>query len=187
MPIPGTGITLNTPGAIDAWIAERKKKWPCAARVEEKLKSRAEAIERGELVPENSRKRKRNDEGINFQRQSSRGWGTTYDVPPGSFPPGYGRARGRGRGRGRGIARSVSIPGPALTPGPRSAIPPSQSLVEHDSSSTSASDEESSNSDIDPIKDAISSKPPASEDAQLVSRYDSGATVEGLDVSDIFK
>ena len=199
MPIPGTGITLNTPEAIDAWIAERKKKWPSAARVEEKSKSRAEAIERGELVPEDSRKRKRNNEGTNSQRQSHHGWGTTYDVARGSFSRGYGLPRGRGRGRGGGrgrgrgrgiITQSVSIPGPtipgpALTPGSRSANPSSRPLVEHDSSS--ASDKESSNSDMDPIKDAISSKPLVSEDVQMVASYDFGTTVEELDVSDVLK
>ena len=193
MPIPGTGITLNTPEAIDAWIAERKKKWPSAARVEEKLQSRAEAIERGELVPEDSRKRKRNNEGTSYQRQSHHGWGTTYDVARGSFSRGYGRPRGRGRGRGRGrviTAQSVSIsgptmPGPTLTPGSRSASPSSRPLVEHDSSS--ASDKESSNSDMDPIKDAISSKPLVLEDVAMASCYDFGATVEELDVSDVLK
>jgi len=182
MPIPGTGITLKTPEAIDAWIAERRKKWPSAARVEEKLKSRAEAIERGELVPENGRKRKRNDEGTNSQRQRYQRWGTTCDVARGSLSRGYGRGRGRGRGRGI-ITQSVSTPGPTLTSESRSAIPSSQLLMDP----SSASDTESSNSDIDPIKDAVSSKPPISEYVQLVSRSDSDATVEELDVSDILK
>ena len=181
MPIPGTGITLNTPEVIDAWIAERKKKWPSAARVEEKLKNQAEAIERGELVPENSRKRKRGDERMHSQRQSSRGWGTTY--ARGSFSRGHGRARGRGRGRGRGvIAQSVAILGPTLTPESRHANPLSRPLVEHDSTDT-----ESSNSDMDPIKDTISSKLPVSEDVQLVSSNDSDITAEELDVSDVLK
>ena len=186
MPIPGTGITLNTPEAIDAWITERKKKWPSAARVEEKSKNRAEAIGRGELVPEYSRKRKRNDEGMSSQQQSFRGRGRTYDVARGSFSRGYGQARARGRGRGRGrgfIVQPVSIPGPTLTPGSRSADPPSRPVVEHDSSSTS--DEESSNSDMDPIQDAISSKPLVSEEVALVSCRASDTTVEDLNVSDI--
>ena len=34
--IPGTGISLNTPEAIEAWIAERKKNWPTASRIAEK-------------------------------------------------------------------------------------------------------------------------------------------------------
>jgi Nuclear fragile X mental retardation-interacting protein 1 (NUFIP1) len=173
---------LNTLEAIDAWIAERKKKWPSAARVEEKAKNLAEAIERGELVHENSRKRKRSNKDI--QRQSSHGWGTTHDIARGSFPSGYGRARGRGRGRGI-IAQSVSTPGPTLTPGPRPTEPPFRPLVEHDSSS--ASDEESSNSDMDPIKDAISSKPLVSEEVQLASSHGFDTTMEELDVSGVFK
>lgn len=39
MPIPGTGITLDTPEAIDAWIAERKKRWPSTQRVQERARS----------------------------------------------------------------------------------------------------------------------------------------------------
>ena len=38
MTIPGTGISLNTPDAIEAWIAERKKNWPTAERVAEKVR-----------------------------------------------------------------------------------------------------------------------------------------------------
>jgi len=175
---------LNTPEVIDAWITERKKKWPSAARVEEGVRNRAEAIGRGELVPEYSRKRKRNDEGMNSQQQSFRGRGRTYGVARGSFPRGYGRARARGRGGGRGfIVQPVSIPGPTLTPGSRSADPPSRPVVEQDSSS--ASDEESSNSDMDPIQDAISSKPLVSEEVALVSCRASDTTVEELNVSDI--
>lgn len=37
MTIQGTGISLNTPDAIAAWIAERKKNWPTAERVAEKV------------------------------------------------------------------------------------------------------------------------------------------------------
>jgi hypothetical protein len=185
MPIPGTGITLNTPEAIDAWIAERKKKWPSAARVEEKMKNRAEAIERGELAPDTSRKRKRSDGDMHPQRQNSRGRGATYHVARGPFPRGYGRARGQGRGRGI-ITEPVSIPGLILTPESRSADPSTQPSVGHDSNSTS--DEERSNSDMDPIKDAISSKPPIPEEVQLSSRHDFGTTtVTELDVSGVFK
>lgn len=181
MPILGTGITLNTPESIDAWIAERKKKWPSTSRIEEKLKNRAEAIERGELIPENSRKRKRNDEGMSLHRGRSRGRGTTHGTARGSFPRGYGQVRGRGRGRGT-IILSASAPGPTFIPGSRSAGLPSP-LVKHDSSS--ASDTESPNSDMDPVKDAISSKLPVSEDVQLASCGDSDVSVEELDVSDV--
>ena len=185
MPIPGTGITLTTPEAIDAWIAERRKKWPSAARVEEKLKTQTEAIERGELIPENSRKRKRNDEGSYPQRRSSRGRGTAY-AARGYIGQGRGRGRGRGRGGGRGdIAQSVAIPGPTLAPGSRPANPLPRPLVGHDPSS--ASDTESSNSDMDPIEDAISSKPPIPENVQLVSCDGSDITVGELDVSDTLK
>jgi len=52
--------------------------------------------------------------------------------------------------------------------------------VKYDSSS--GSDEESSNSDMDPVKDAISSKLRLSEEVQMVSRHDSPPTEEKLDV-----
>jgi len=37
VPIPGTGITLDTPEAVDAWIAERKKRYPTSQRVTDRV------------------------------------------------------------------------------------------------------------------------------------------------------
>lgn len=54
VPIQGTSITLDTPEAIDTWLAERKKRWPTAQRVEEKKKKMEEAIVRGQLPLVNS-------------------------------------------------------------------------------------------------------------------------------------
>ncbi|KAJ3514369.1 hypothetical protein NLJ89_g2418 [Agrocybe chaxingu] len=49
IPILGTNIVLDTPEVIDAWIAERKKRFPTAAYVEDKKRKREEAIARGQL------------------------------------------------------------------------------------------------------------------------------------------
>ncbi len=40
--VPGTGITLQTPEEIAAWIEERKTRWPTQSRVEESLKQKDE-------------------------------------------------------------------------------------------------------------------------------------------------
>ncbi|KAF9270308.1 hypothetical protein L218DRAFT_1071760 [Marasmius fiardii PR-910] len=52
IPIQGTNITLDTPDAIDAWIAERKKRWPTANLIQEKKRKLEEAATRGELFVE---------------------------------------------------------------------------------------------------------------------------------------
>ncbi|KAJ6575206.1 nuclear fragile X mental retardation-interacting protein 1-domain-containing protein [Mycena capillaripes] len=99
IPIQGTTIVLESPEEIDAWVAERKRRWPSAPRVEEKKRKMEEAVARGQLSLEDSglagRKRRRIDEG-NADRGRGRG---------------AARARGRGRGvdagwrgRGRGMA-----------------------------------------------------------------------------------
>ena len=49
MPIHGTNVVLDTPEVIDAWIAERKKRFPSSARVEEKKRKIGEAVARGQL------------------------------------------------------------------------------------------------------------------------------------------
>ena len=44
IPIQGTTIILDDPDVLDAWIAERKRRWPSANLVEEKKRKREEAI-----------------------------------------------------------------------------------------------------------------------------------------------
>ncbi|KAG8879737.1 hypothetical protein FRB97_001483 [Tulasnella sp. 331] len=84
--IQGTTLVLDTPEAIQAWIAERKKRYPSAKRVEEKERALQEAKDRGQILPnEGQRKRKPFSEEGNSGRGSGRG-----------------RGRGRGRGGGRG-------------------------------------------------------------------------------------
>jgi Nuclear fragile X mental retardation-interacting protein 1 (NUFIP1). len=45
---------LDTPEVLEAWITERKNRWPSTIRVEEKRKKLAEAIGRGQLCMVNS-------------------------------------------------------------------------------------------------------------------------------------
>jgi hypothetical protein len=59
MPVTGTNIFLDSDAAIDAWIEERRKRWPSAQRVEEKQVRRQEALNRGEIVMEELRARPR--------------------------------------------------------------------------------------------------------------------------------
>ncbi|KAF9460814.1 hypothetical protein BDZ94DRAFT_1265215 [Collybia nuda] len=63
IPIQGTTLILDSPTAVEAWISERKKRWPTSSRVDEKKRKMEEAIARGQLsVGENSlRKRRRVD------------------------------------------------------------------------------------------------------------------------------
>ncbi|KAF5377431.1 hypothetical protein D9615_005326 [Tricholomella constricta] len=91
--IQGTNLNLDKPEDLEAWLAERKRRWPTAPRVEEKKRKIEEAIARGQLSDNlgfNGNKRRRTDEGDDAR---------------------YGdRSRGRGRGRGnssRGRARAT--------------------------------------------------------------------------------
>lgn len=99
IPIQGTSVLLDTPEALDAWIAERRKRFPTADRVQEKKRKMEEAVARGQLAPEDmglaGRKKRRHDH-----------------TPDGSFvqPDDRGkRGRGRGRGRGMGPGREAYV------------------------------------------------------------------------------
>ncbi|KAJ7293662.1 hypothetical protein C8J57DRAFT_34228 [Mycena rebaudengoi] len=95
IPIQGTTVILDSPEVLEAWIAERKRRWPSAGRVEEKKRKMEEALASGQLSLEDSglgRKRRRMDEdGSRDETHRGRGRG--------------GRGRGAERGRGRGTAR----------------------------------------------------------------------------------
>ncbi|KAF7347760.1 NUFIP1 domain-containing protein [Mycena venus] len=54
IPIQGTTVILDSPEQVEAWIAERKKRWPSAPRVEEKKRKMEEAVARGQLSLEDS-------------------------------------------------------------------------------------------------------------------------------------
>jgi hypothetical protein len=101
-------VRLDTPEEIEAWIAERKRRWPTAARVAEKKRKLEEAIANGGLQPEylaltgNKRFRPHNspsDAGPMRTRQGRGG---------GNFVRGRGRG-GRGAG-GRNRRHEISEP-----------------------------------------------------------------------------
>jgi hypothetical protein len=50
IPIQGTSITLDSPDLLQAWLAERKKRWPTSARIEEQRTKLEEADARGQLA-----------------------------------------------------------------------------------------------------------------------------------------
>lgn len=54
VPIQGTTLVLDSPEALDAWISERKRRWPTARRIEDKKQKMDEAIARGQLSPEDA-------------------------------------------------------------------------------------------------------------------------------------
>src|SRR6266702_806423 len=106
----GTSIILNTPEDIEAWIAERKRHWPSAARVAEKKRKLDEAIASGGLLPDHLMKRPR----LPFNADATRA--------------GRGRGRGGGRGgrgRGRGSGGARTIPPARAQPPP----PPTTTTV----------------------------------------------------------
>jgi hypothetical protein len=122
-------------------------------------KRKAEAIERGELEhTSNKRSRINGSPSFNDNRSYSRDRGRGRGV--------RGGYRGRGRGRGAGFMESVThaprgIEGPAayqnfpLPPKPNETMVQGQAEGDLQSSSDSDSD---TGSDIDPIRDIISSK-----------------------------
>ncbi|KAF9569656.1 hypothetical protein CPC08DRAFT_604609, partial [Agrocybe pediades] len=60
IPIQGTNVILDTPEVLAAWIAERKRRFPTAAKVEEKKRKMEEAVARGQLdVNDSGRPNKR--------------------------------------------------------------------------------------------------------------------------------
>ncbi|KLO20263.1 hypothetical protein SCHPADRAFT_810817, partial [Schizopora paradoxa] len=151
--VQGTNVFLDTPEAIDAWIAERKKRWPSAARVAEKEKNLQDAIERGQIIPEDanlrSNKRRRMDDGPSH------------------------RDRGRGRGRG-GTQRGGFHQGReanATAKAPVHPLPPKPVVPERSAQASSEDSSSDSNSDVDMEKDAVSTKiaPPG---------YDTGSESE---------
>ena len=166
VPIPGTGLTLDTPEAIDAWIAERRKRWPSKQHVEDKKRKAQEAADRGEIDPseltsnKNRKRRKVDGDSLNTggrdrgrwrgRRQGGRGRGIIdqqYKQPDSGW-------RGRGQSAGNTpVARTSSLPS--------SVSRTHEGLVQGTTTSSSEDDaisKSDSDSDMDPIKDAVSSK-----------------------------
>ncbi|KZT30493.1 hypothetical protein NEOLEDRAFT_13131 [Neolentinus lepideus HHB14362 ss-1] len=154
IPIQGTNLILDTPEALDAWIAERRKRWPSAARVEDRKRKIDEAIIRGQLDPDISldgRKKRRMDDGYRGGRGRGRG---------------RGRSRGAGDnwGRGRGVVPPAAEDNSTARPTPTTVLPPKPQFSDSIHSSKSESDS-------DDAPEAISSKPPIG----LVNAYASSS------------
>ncbi|KAG8825777.1 hypothetical protein FRC19_010541 [Serendipita sp. 401] len=149
--VPGTGISLKTPEAIDAWIAERKKNWPTDARVAEKKRRAAEALERGELERQN--KRPRTNENPT----------TSLQIREGKFNQ-RGHMQSARRGRDRRSDSSKPFPSKPVAFGSYSFLETRESVAKKGLELTSAPNEVTSDSDsgsdVDPTLDAISSKLP---------------------------
>ncbi|KAI3622646.1 ccch zinc finger protein [Moniliophthora roreri] len=147
IPIQGTNIILDTPDAIEAWVAERKKRWPSSALIQEKKRKLEEAAARGQLSVQElglfSKKRKLHDSS-DAMRGQGRGRGRSHD-------------RGRGRGRGRGTFANRPEGRDANPNQPQQATS-MQQTVQSSNSDTSSSSGESEDDDAPP--EAISSKPP---------------------------
>ena len=98
---------------MEAWIAERKKRFPTATRVDDKKRKLEEAIARGQLpfVETGFRKRQKVDDRCSIQRDRH----AKKDHHAGTM--GRGRAHGRtsdGGWRGRGRGSSVMHSQPVL-------------------------------------------------------------------------
>ncbi|KAF9229384.1 hypothetical protein BS17DRAFT_824965 [Gyrodon lividus] len=137
--IQGTSLVLDTPEAIDAWIVERRKRFPTAEKVEDKKRKLEEAAARGQLAPE--------DMGIGARKKRKQEVGT------GRGSRGQGR-RGRGRSHGRG--GSVQRDAPQTKNSENSVPLPAHTKSELTQESTSDS---GSGSDNDEAPEVVSSKP----------------------------
>ncbi|TFK30527.1 hypothetical protein FA15DRAFT_662496 [Coprinopsis marcescibilis] len=52
VPIQGTNVFLDSPEVLEAWMQERKKRFPTSNRVEDKKRKMEEAVARGQLTAE---------------------------------------------------------------------------------------------------------------------------------------
>lgn len=149
-------MTLNTPEAIEAWITERKRRWPSTKHVEEKKRKAQEAIDRGVIDPStlisNIHKRRKVEGDFLEPRYNFRGRGKGRGGGRGSD---YGRPDSgwRGRGQDRGSMPSTRNNPPSNVSPTHEALDPGNTA-----SSDASSSSEESDSDMDPVKDAVSSK-----------------------------
>lgn len=157
--IQGTTVNLDDPEVLDAWIAERKRRWPSTDRVEDKKRKLHEAIARGQISvddPAMLRGKRRKLDGNSRESYSSHD-----NTNEGGRGRGRGRARGRGRGtdggwRGRGRGGSA-IQSRELTGSQMMTTTPS---LPKEPEVTSQGASVDSNSDDDAPPEIITSKPP---------------------------
>ncbi|OSD03581.1 hypothetical protein PYCCODRAFT_1476971 [Trametes coccinea BRFM310] len=158
--IQGTSIRLDTPEAIEQWLAERKKRFPTKEHVEDKERKMREAVERGQIPFDDGsrRKRKRVEDAQGDWSGNQRGRGGQ-------------RGRGRGRGRGRAVdggwegrqsaGQSTEVSAAAPHGSATSASAPQTGETSgKDEDALSKEDDSGSDSDSDGAPEAFSSKAP---------------------------
>ena len=163
--IQGTTVKLDTPEAIEQWIAERKKRFPTAERVEDKQKKLEEAVVRGQLTFGETR-------FPNKRRRFNDSLGGRHPNPSSS----RNRIRGRGHSRSRGglsnDGRLAARPSSVATE-VRSETA-SKDVILHrtflEESAEHGRDSTTSDSDSDGAPEIVSSKiQPVLEDMQTLS------------------
>lgn len=176
IPILGTNVRLDTPEDIAAWVAERKRRWPTAARVAEKKRKLEEAMANGGLHPNHlalmGKKRQRPAPFDAEATRQERGRGGAFG----------GRGRGRragGRNRGYG-GRPRGGGGGGITSAPTQSLPRSivnaesrlsVSLPAREAASHLGSDADSGSDDDAP--EVVSAKQPPGIEA-----YESSSDAE---------
>jgi hypothetical protein len=140
-------LILDSQEAIDAWIAERRNRFPTTQKVEDKKRKLEEAVARGQLTPEDMclqgwKKRRRDDSSLRGHQPR-------------------GRARGRGMGR-LNPTGALRIQDSSLRTKPQ-AVPTLPPLIPAEQQDGPASD---SNSDDD-APEVVSSKPPQALESDL--------------------
>lgn len=152
IPIQGTTLSLDDPEVLDAWIAERKKRWPSSNRVEDKKRKVDEAMARGQISIDDPALLRGKRQKVDGSLRDSQHRGMVLDRGRGR---GRGRERGtdggwRGRGRGgytmQSRGDSESLPSaPAVPPVSLTVAPASDAI---------------SDSDDDAPPEVVTSKPP---------------------------
>lgn len=150
IPIQGTGVILDTPDAIHQWIEDRRKRWPTSSRVEEKTKKLQEAVARGEIAA--------TEMGLKGRKRQMAGDHTSA------------RGQKKMRGKSREMPQDRRVHPLPMKP---QMSAPSFLKNRHDEDS-------GSNSDVDPEKDAISSKRPVSPVA-MEGKEDPGSKSEPIE------
>ncbi|KAI9572886.1 hypothetical protein HD554DRAFT_2202714 [Boletus coccyginus] len=130
--IQGTSLVLDSPEVLNAWIAERKRRFPTDEKIRDKKRKLGEAAARGELTPEDigAGPRKKYRQDTTFTEDGSKGY------------RGKGYQRGRGRRR-QGLAQREEFrtdfvndlktqPADAKSKCTREASPDAASIVDDD-------------------------------------------------------
>ncbi|KJA29149.1 hypothetical protein HYPSUDRAFT_127889 [Hypholoma sublateritium FD-334 SS-4] len=130
VPIQGTNVVLDDPEVLEAWIAERKRRFPTSSRVDDKKRKMEEAVARGQLdlseagVRASKRRKTENTTPPNHQRKrkiaDTQSHGTAANSAVNDRVP----------DSGWGARSKVKIPQPAATAPPVHSSPPS--LAESD-------------------------------------------------------